>query len=53
MTGFGQRIELRQGAEIGRPSTLYAQADGSAEGVERVLVGGAACIVGRGEYRLD
>jgi trans-2,3-dihydro-3-hydroxyanthranilate isomerase len=53
VTGFGQRIEIRQGAEIGRPSTLYAQADGSAERVERVLVGGAACIVARGEYRLD
>ena len=51
--GFGQRTEIRQGAEIGRPSTLFAQADGSAERVERVLVGGAACIVARGEYRLD
>jgi trans-2,3-dihydro-3-hydroxyanthranilate isomerase len=53
VTGFGQRIEIRQGAEIGRPSTLYAQADGSAERVERVLVGGTTCIVARGEYRLD
>ena len=53
VTGVGQRIEIRQGAEIGRPSTLYAQADGSAERVERVRVGGTACIVARGEYRLD
>jgi trans-2,3-dihydro-3-hydroxyanthranilate isomerase len=51
--GFGQRIEIHQGAEIGRPSTLYAQADGSADRVERVLVGGGAVVVARGEYELD
>jgi trans-2,3-dihydro-3-hydroxyanthranilate isomerase len=51
-TGFGQAIEIRQGAEIGRPSVLYAQADGSAGQVERVLVGGSAVLVARGEYRL-
>jgi trans-2,3-dihydro-3-hydroxyanthranilate isomerase len=50
---FGERVEIRQGAEIGRPSTLFAQADGSAHRVEQVLVGGAAVIVARGEYRLD
>ena len=27
---FGEQIEILQGVEIGRPSTLYAQADGSA-----------------------
>jgi trans-2,3-dihydro-3-hydroxyanthranilate isomerase len=46
--GFGQEIEIRQGVEIGRPSMLYARADGSARRVERVLVGGAAVIVGGG-----
>jgi trans-2,3-dihydro-3-hydroxyanthranilate isomerase len=51
-TGFGQEIEIRQGEEIGRPSRLYARAEGSADQVERVLVGGSAVIVGRGEYRL-
>jgi trans-2,3-dihydro-3-hydroxyanthranilate isomerase len=51
--GFGQRIEIRQGAEIRRPSTLHAEAQGSPERIERVLVGGAACVVARGEYRLD
>lgn len=50
---FGERIEIRQGAEIGRASTLFAQADGSAARVERVTVGGAAVVVARGEYRLD
>jgi trans-2,3-dihydro-3-hydroxyanthranilate isomerase len=49
---FGDEIEISQGAEIGRPSTLYARVDGSAERIERVEVGGAAVIVGRGEFRL-
>ena len=51
-TGFGEEIEIRQGAEIGRPSMLYARVDGSAERIERVLVGGSAVVVARGEYRL-
>jgi trans-2,3-dihydro-3-hydroxyanthranilate isomerase len=51
-TGFGAEIEIQQGAEIGRPSVLYAQADGSAERIDRVLVGGSAVVVARGEYRL-
>jgi trans-2,3-dihydro-3-hydroxyanthranilate isomerase len=51
-TGFGEEIEIRQGAEIGRPSVLFARVDGCAQRVERVLVGGAAVIVARGEYRL-
>jgi trans-2,3-dihydro-3-hydroxyanthranilate isomerase len=46
---FGQEIEIRQGVEIGRPSLLYALAEGSAAGIERVEVGGAAVIVARGE----
>jgi trans-2,3-dihydro-3-hydroxyanthranilate isomerase len=50
--GFGEEIEISQGAEIGRPSTLYARADGSAEQLERVEVGGNAVIVARGEFRL-
>jgi trans-2,3-dihydro-3-hydroxyanthranilate isomerase len=49
---FGEEIEIRQGAEIGRPSLLYAQVDGSADRIERVTVGGSAVIVARGEYRL-
>ena len=36
---FGQRIEIRQGAEIARPS-VCAQVDGAAERIERVAVGG-------------
>jgi trans-2,3-dihydro-3-hydroxyanthranilate isomerase len=49
---FGEEIEIAQGAEIGRPSTLHARVDGSPEHVERVEVGGAAVIVARGEFRL-
>ena len=50
--GFGEEIEISQGAEIGRPATLYARVDGSAEHVERVEVSGAAVVVARGEFRL-
>jgi len=50
--GFGEEIEISQGAEIGRPSKLYARAEGSADAVERVEVGGAAVVVARGEFRL-
>lgn len=49
---FGQQISIRQGEEIGRPSLLRARVLGSAERVEKILVGGAAVVVARGEYRL-
>ncbi|MGH3081875.1 MAG: PhzF family phenazine biosynthesis protein [Gaiellaceae bacterium] len=49
---FGDEIEISQGAEIARPSTLYARADGSADVVTRVEVGGSAVVVARGEFRL-
>ncbi|HEX3686561.1 MAG TPA: PhzF family phenazine biosynthesis protein [Gaiellaceae bacterium] len=49
---FGEEIEITQGVEIGRPSTLFARADGTAEALERVEVGGSAVIVARGEFRL-
>jgi trans-2,3-dihydro-3-hydroxyanthranilate isomerase len=52
-TRFGQSILIRQGVEVGRPSVLHARADGSAARLERVVVGGAAVLVARGEYRLD
>jgi trans-2,3-dihydro-3-hydroxyanthranilate isomerase len=50
--GFGEEIEISQGAEIGRPSTLYARVHGSAGAIERIEVGGSAVIVARGEFRL-
>ena len=49
---FGEQIEITQGVEIGRPSTLYAKVEGSAERVERVEVGGSAVVVARGEFSL-
>src|SRR5215211_9471058 len=49
---FGDEIEISQGTEIGRPSTLYARVEGSAEKVVRVEVGGSAVVVARGEFRL-
>jgi len=50
--GFGDEIEIEQGVEIGRPSRLYARAEGAAERIERVEVGGSAVVVARGEFRL-
>jgi trans-2,3-dihydro-3-hydroxyanthranilate isomerase len=50
---YGQGIQIRQGEEIGRPSVLNARVDGSDEQIERVVVGGSAVVVARGEYRLD
>jgi len=49
---FGEEIEIRQGAQVNRPSVLHAQVDGTPERIERVLVGGQAVLVARGEYRL-
>jgi trans-2,3-dihydro-3-hydroxyanthranilate isomerase len=49
---FGQEIEISQGAEIGRPSTLYARVEGTPGRAERVEVGGSAVVVARGEFRL-
>jgi trans-2,3-dihydro-3-hydroxyanthranilate isomerase len=51
--GAGEEIEIAQGAEIGRRSTLYARAEGARERITRVEVGGSAVVVARGEFRLD
>jgi trans-2,3-dihydro-3-hydroxyanthranilate isomerase len=47
---FGEQIEIKQGAEINRPSTLYAEAHGSVEEIQRVVVGGCAVTVARGQF---
>ena len=49
---FGDTIVIEQGAEIGRPSTLYARALGSHTRLEGVEVGGNAVLVGNGTFRL-
>ncbi|MHB8643836.1 MAG: PhzF family phenazine biosynthesis protein [Gaiellaceae bacterium] len=48
----GDEIEIEQGVEIGRPSRLYARAEGTVDAIERVEVGGSAVVVARGEFRL-
>ena len=45
-------IEIEQGAELNRPSRLYARVVGTTERIERVDVGGSAVVVARGEFRL-
>jgi trans-2,3-dihydro-3-hydroxyanthranilate isomerase len=50
--GFGEEIRIWQGAELGRPSQLFARVEGSAEEIEQVRVGGSAVIVARGEFRI-
>jgi trans-2,3-dihydro-3-hydroxyanthranilate isomerase len=45
--GLGDEIEIHQGVELGRPSTLYAVA----RSPEEAEVGGSAIVVGRGEFR--
>lgn len=50
---YGERIEIRQGAEIRRPSFIYATVEGSANQIDRVVVGGSAVVVASGQYRLD
>lgn len=49
---WGDEIEISQGAEIRRPSTLFARTEGGPDLPTRVEVGGAAVIVARGEYLL-
>ena len=52
LVAWGEWIEIAQGAEIGRPSTLFARADARDGELERVAVGGHAVVVARGEFRL-
>ena len=50
--GFGEQIEIRQGAEIGRPSLLYARVTGDQDRIDSVEVAGAAMIVAEGRFRI-
>ena len=52
LIGYGEQIEISQGSEIGRPSKLYARVDGEDGRIDRVLVGGSAVLVARGEFTL-
>ena len=48
---WGEEIVISQGAQIDRPSTLHARAEGGEGLIDAVEVGGAAVIVARGEFR--
>ena len=48
----GTEVTISQGASVGRPSTLYATAEGSAEEITEVRVRGGAVIVGEGRFEL-
>jgi trans-2,3-dihydro-3-hydroxyanthranilate isomerase len=52
LIAWGDEITISQGAAVGRPSTLYARAEGSDGLIDRVEVGGQAVTVARGEFRL-
>jgi trans-2,3-dihydro-3-hydroxyanthranilate isomerase len=45
-------IEITQGVEINRPSTLFARAAGTSDNIESVEVGGQAVVVASGELQL-
>ena len=44
---FGEWIEVLQGVEIGRPSTMRARATGAPDRIETVQVAGSAVVVAR------
>jgi trans-2,3-dihydro-3-hydroxyanthranilate isomerase len=52
LISWGDEIEISQGAELNRPSKLYARVEGEGDRVDSVEVGGSAVIVARGEFRL-
>ena len=49
---WGEWIEITQGVEIRRPSTLFARAHGAGGEIVGVDCGGRAVVVARGEFRL-
>jgi trans-2,3-dihydro-3-hydroxyanthranilate isomerase len=49
---WGEWIEITQGVEIRRPSTLFARAQGAGGQIVGVECGGRAVVVARGEFRL-
>lgn len=48
LAAYGQELEILQGVDMGRPSRMLATADGSAGGIDQVVVGGHAVLVARG-----
>lgn len=52
LASFGQAVEIHQGVEMGRPSTMNARVTGDEEHIEKVEVWGSAVQVAEGEYSL-
>lgn len=50
VVAWGVEIAIEQGAEIGRPSRLYARAESEGNAPARVVVGGSAVVVARGKF---
>ena len=50
LISWGAEIRISQGAEIGRPSTLYARITGDPDHIERIEVSGFAVKVGDGWF---
>lgn len=50
LVASGDLIEISQGAEIRRPSTLFARVSGTSGRIERVEVGGSALTVAHGQF---
>jgi trans-2,3-dihydro-3-hydroxyanthranilate isomerase len=48
---FGEILNLAQGAELQRPSQLFARVTGAPDRIQTVEVGGQAVLVARGELR--
>ncbi|WP_328491428.1 PhzF family phenazine biosynthesis protein [Streptomyces sp. NBC_00414] len=48
LSKFGREIEILQGVEMGRPSTMIARAEGTADRITSIEVGGAAVVVAQG-----
>jgi trans-2,3-dihydro-3-hydroxyanthranilate isomerase len=51
LADWGTWLEISQGVEIGRPSTLFALAETGDGAIQRVACGGRAVVVARGEFR--
>ena len=49
LTPEGERIHLRQGIEIGRPSDIFVSAKREVNGITDVRVGGSTVLVARGQ----
>ena len=52
LADWGEWLEIAQGTEMGRPSTLFALAESDGRSITRVACGGRAVVVARGEFRI-